>query len=149
MHGLLPTPATLHFISVICPSYSRDSQAKPSLKQNPVCKAVCESSRTFTTFIDETDHTYRSSSGLIESNFSIILSRKHAYVWRLLKRGMTAEDPCIEISDQIDGEYFGRILENSILPIRNQLIFFMDAKQHISRISRMETTKNAGRCRRN
>jgi dynein heavy chain len=46
---------------------------------------------------------------------------------------MTAEDPCIrDIWLQIDGEYFGRILgEFNITNKEVQLIFFMDAKQHI------------------
>ncbi|KAJ3183889.1 Dynein heavy chain 6, axonemal [Geranomyces variabilis] len=152
---LLPTPAKSHYtfnlrdlsrvVQGVC-------QARPQVVQTKIdiVKLFChESSRIFhDRLIDEADRTYFNSllSELVEKNFGVsipkeTLSQKPIMFGDFGKRGVPQEERLyVEMSDMkvmntLLEEYLEEYNVTNNKDVR--LIFFMDAKQHITRINRI------------
>ncbi|KAJ3052746.1 Dynein heavy chain 6, axonemal [Rhizophlyctis rosea] len=152
---LLPTPAKSHYtfnLRDLSKVVQGILQAKPMVVQAKmdIVKLFChESARVFhDRLIDETDRVYFNQllSELVEKNFGVsipkeTLSQKPIMFGDFLKRGVPPEERVyLELNDM---KAMNTILEeyleeyNVTMSKDVRLIFFLDAKQHISRILRI------------
>ncbi|KAJ3023365.1 Dynein heavy chain 6, axonemal [Thoreauomyces humboldtii] len=152
---LLPTPAKSHYtfnlrdlsrvVQGVCQARPQVVQAKMD-----IVKLFChESSRIFhDRLIDDTDRTYFNSllSELVEKNFGVsipkeTLSQKPIMFGDFGKRGVPQDERLyVEMGDMkvmntLLEEYLEEYNVTNNKDVR--LIFFMDAKQHITRINRI------------
>ncbi|KAI9002652.1 dynein heavy chain and region D6 of dynein motor-domain-containing protein [Gaertneriomyces semiglobifer] len=152
---LLPTPAKSHYtfnLRDLSRVIQGVSQAKPTVIQTKmdIVKLFChEASRVFhDRLIDDTDRLYYNSllSELVEKNFGIAipketLSQKPIIFGDFGKRGVPPEErlyvemPDMKAMNTLLEEYLEEYNVTNNKDMR--LIFFMDAKQHITRISRI------------
>ncbi|KAJ3032226.1 Dynein heavy chain 6, axonemal [Rhizophlyctis rosea] len=152
---LLPTPAKSHYtfnLRDLSKVVQGILQARPMVVQAKmdIVKMFChESARVFhDRLIDEPDRLYFNKllSELVEKNFGVsipkeTLSQKPIMFGDFLKRGVPPEERVyVELSDM---KAMNTILEeyleeyNVTMSKDVRLIFFLDAKQHISRILRI------------
>jgi dynein heavy chain len=152
---LLPTPAKSHYtfnLRDLSKVVQGILQARPQTisSKNDLARLFChESSRVFhDRLIDDTDRKYFNQllSELCEKNFGIQIPKENFQTNPImfcdfLKRGVPVEERIYqEITDM---KFMNNLLEeyleeyNVTMNKEMRLIFFMDAKQHITRISRI------------
>ncbi|KAG5457288.1 MAG: dynein heavy chain, N-terminal region 2-domain-containing protein, partial [Olpidium bornovanus] len=152
---LLPTPAKSHYtfnIRDLSKVVQGVLQVKPSVVASKVdiVKVFChESSRVFhDRLIDEPDRQYFNKllSEVVEKNFAVAIAKdmftqKPIMFGDFMKRGVPPEERVyVELSDvkALNTMLEDYLEEYNVTYNRDvRLIFFMDAKQHITRISRI------------
>ncbi|KAJ3068699.1 Dynein heavy chain 6, axonemal [Podochytrium sp. JEL0797] len=152
---LLPTPAKSHYtfnLRDLSKVVQGILQVRPTNIQNKmdIVKTFChEASRVFhDRLIDEPDRIYYNKllSELVEKNFSVslpseIMSEKPIMFGDFAKKGVPAEErQYVEFQDfNILNTLLEEYLEEYNVTMNKELrlIFFLDAKQHITRISRI------------
>ncbi|KAI8818687.1 dynein heavy chain and region D6 of dynein motor-domain-containing protein [Fimicolochytrium jonesii] len=152
---LLPTPAKSHYtfnLRDLSRVVQGVLQARPQVVQNKldIVKVFChEASRVFhDRLIDESDRSYFNKllSELVEKNFGVAIPKETLTQKPILfgdfgKRGVPPEDRLyVEMADMkvmntLLEEYLEEYNVTNNKDVR--LIFFMDAKQHITRINRI------------
>lgn len=152
---LLPTPAKSHYtfnLRDLSKVVQGILQVKPSIIQtkNDMVRVFChESSRIFhDRLIDETDRNYfnRLLSDLVEKNFGITVPKETLVHSPIIfgdfsKRGIPQEERVyVEMADsKVLVTQLEEYLEEYNVTMNKEvrLIFFLDAQQHITRISRI------------
>ena len=152
---LLPTPAKSHYtfnlrdLSKVIQGMLQVTPAVIATKVD-LARLFChESSRVFhDRLIDDTDRKYFNQllSELVENNFNVSIPKEKFTTSPIMfcdftKRGVPSEDRVyLELADM---KFMSNLLEeyleeyNVTMSKEVRLIFFMDAKQHITRISRI------------
>jgi dynein heavy chain len=152
---LLPTPAKSHYtfnlrdLSKVVQGILQVRPANVQKKEDIVKVFIHEASRVFhDRLIDEADRTYFNAliSELVEKNFGFqipkeVLIEKPIMFGDFLKKGVPPEErQYVEFNDQnVLNNLLEEYLEEYNVTMNKEvrLIFFLDAKQHITRISRI------------